>query len=130
MREDNFREIIEKIRASVSIVDVVSNYVQLKKTGKSYRGLCPFHAEKTPSFYVDPDKGLYHCFGCGASGNVFTFLMKKEGLSFSEAVRELAKIAGIKIDEEIKSSKELLVLKEAKAYYQRLLNESEEGVPV
>jgi DNA primase len=130
MREDNFREVIERIRASVSIVDVVSNYVQLKKTGKSYRGLCPFHAEKTPSFYVDPDKGLYHCFGCGASGNVFTFLMKKEGLSFSEAVRELAKTAGIKIDEEIKSSKELLVLKEAKAYYQRLLNESEEGVPV
>uniref|UniRef100_A0A7V4E442 DNA primase n=1 Tax=candidate division WOR-3 bacterium TaxID=2052148 RepID=A0A7V4E442_UNCW3 len=130
MRGDNFREVIERIRTSVSIVDIIGNYVQLKKAGKSYRGLCPFHAEKTPSFYVDPDKGLYHCFGCGASGNVFTFLMKKEGLSFSEALRELAKIAGIKIDEEVKSSKELLLLKEAKTYYQKVLNESEEGIPV
>ncbi|MEO0247206.1 MAG: DNA primase [candidate division WOR-3 bacterium] len=127
MNADNFREVIEKIRNSVSIVDVISNYVNLKKTGKSYRGLCPFHVEKTPSFYVDPDKGLFHCFGCGASGNVFTFLMKKEGLTFAEAVRELAKQAGIKIEYETKISKEFLILKETQAYYQRSLHETPEG---
>lgn len=127
MSADNYREVIEKIRNSVSIVDVIGNYVNLKKTGKSYRGLCPFHVEKTPSFYVDPDKGLFHCFGCGASGNVFTFLMKKEGLTFAEAVRELAKQAGIKLDYETKISKELLILKETQAYYKRSLHESPEG---
>lgn len=127
MSVDNYREVIEKIRNSISIVDVIGNYVELKKTGKSYRGLCPFHVEKTPSFYVDPEKGLYHCFGCGASGNVFTFLMKKEGLTFSEALRELAKLAGIRIDVETRISKELLILKEAQAYFQRSLHDSEEG---
>lgn len=130
MKEDSYREVIEKIRVSVSIVDIIGNYVQLKKTGKSYRGLCPFHVEKTPSFYVDPDKGLYHCFGCGASGNVFTFLMKKEGISFGEAVRELARVAGIKIETEIKVSKELLLLKEAQNYFQKALHETPEGKSV
>lgn len=127
MSTDNYREVIEKVRNSISIVDVIGNYVQLKKAGKSYRGLCPFHVEKTPSFYVDPEKGLYHCFGCGASGNVFTFLMKKEGLTFGEALRELAKLAGIRIDVETRISKELLMIKEAQAYFQRSLHESEEG---
>ncbi len=89
------REFIEKVRESVDIVDVISDYVELKKTGKQYRGLCPFHKEKTPSFYVDPDKGVYHCFGCGASGNVFRFLMDIEKITFSEAVMQLAKRAGI-----------------------------------
>lgn len=127
MREDNFREVVERIKNSVSIVDIIGNYVQLKRTGKAYRGLCPFHAEKTPSFYVDPDKGLYHCFGCGASGNVFTFLMKKEGYSFNEAVKELAKVAGIELAVEVKISKELLLLKEAQIFFQKALNESQEG---
>ncbi|HOK23313.1 MAG TPA: DNA primase [Candidatus Hydrothermia bacterium] len=127
MKDDSYREVIEKIRTSVPIVDIIGNYVQLKKTGKAYRGLCPFHAEKTPSFYVDPDKGLYHCFGCGASGNVFTFLMKKEGLTFAEAVRELAQIAGIKIETEARVSKEFLLMKEAQSFFQNALYATTEG---
>ncbi len=89
------REFIEKVRESIDIVDVISDYVELKKAGRQYKGLCPFHKEKTPSFYVDPDKGVYHCFGCGASGNVFRFLMDIEKITFREAVLQLARRAGI-----------------------------------
>ena len=87
-------EDIDSLREQVSIVDVISDYVQLKKAGRLYKGLCPFHDEKTPSFMVDPSKQLYHCFGCGEGGNVFTFLKKKEGLEFREAVERLASRAG------------------------------------
>ncbi|HET7657947.1 MAG TPA: DNA primase, partial [Bacillales bacterium] len=83
-------ETIEKIRNTVDIVDLVSEYVQLKKQGRSYVGLCPFHDEKTPSFSVSPDKQIYHCFGCGNGGNAFTFLMEMEGYEFLEAVKHLA----------------------------------------
>ncbi|MCH1624965.1 DNA primase [Ferdinandcohnia quinoae] len=83
-------ETIEKIRLSVDIVDVISEYVQLKKQGRNYFGLCPFHGENTPSFSVSPDKQIFHCFGCGAGGNVFSFLMDIEGYTFSEAAINLA----------------------------------------
>ena len=79
-------EDIDALREQASIVDVISDYVQLKKAGRLFKGLCPFHDEKTPSFMVDPAKQLYHCFGCGEGGNVYTFLMKKEGLDFREAI--------------------------------------------
>lgn len=88
---------IEEIRNSANIVDIVSGYVQLKKRGKNFIGLCPFHQEKTPSFTVSDDKQIYHCFGCGNGGNVFKFLMEFKNISFVEAVEEVADYLGIKI---------------------------------
>lgn len=88
---------IEEIRTSADIVDVVSEYVQLRKRGKNFIGLCPFHQEKTPSFTVSEDKQIYHCFGCGNGGNVFKFLMEFKNISFVEAVEETAERLGIKI---------------------------------
>ncbi len=91
------QEIIEEIKERTNIVDLVSEYVNLKKSGKNYKGLCPFHSEKTPSFVVNEEKGIFHCFGCGAGGNIFTFIMKIQDVSFPEAVRILSKRAGIDI---------------------------------
>lgn len=88
-------ELIEQIRKSTDIVEVISDYVQLKKQGRQYIGLCPFHGEKSPSFSVSQDKQLYHCFGCGAGGNVFSFLMEHEGYTFVDAAKELAGRANI-----------------------------------
>jgi DNA primase len=88
---------IAEIKESCSIVDVISDYVSLKKSGANYKGLCPFHVEKTPSFMVNEQKKIFHCFGCGASGNVFNFLMKNEHLTFPDAVREAARKAGISV---------------------------------
>jgi len=82
---------ISEIKQAAEIVDIVSEAVLLKKAGKNFVGLCPFHTEKTPSFTVSPDKQIFYCFGCGAGGNVFSFLMKQEGLSFPETARRLAK---------------------------------------
>jgi len=93
--EEKVREVAERI----SILEVVSDYVQLKRSGANYLGLCPFHAEKTPSFNVNPAREIFHCFGCGAGGNAFSFVMKIEGLSFPEAVKLLARKAGVEIEE-------------------------------
>jgi len=90
---------ISEIKNAADIVDIVSEAVLLKKAGKNHIGLCPFHSEKTPSFTVSPDKQIFYCFGCGTGGNVFSFLMKQEGLSFPEAVRVLGKRYGIDIPE-------------------------------
>ena len=92
-------ELIEEIRTRNDIVDVISGYVRLQKKGSSYFGLCPFHNEKSPSFSVSRQKQMYYCFGCGAGGNVFTFLMEYENFSFMEAVKFLADRAGIKLPE-------------------------------
>ena len=91
---------IEEVRRASDIVDVISQYLQIRKRGKNYLGLCPFHQEKTPSFNVSPEKQMYHCFGCGVGGNVFTFVMEHEKVSFVEAVRTLARRAGITLPEE------------------------------
>ena len=88
---------IDEIRASANIVDVISGYVHLKKRGKNYVGLCPFHQEKTPSFSVSEEKQIYKCFGCQAGGNVFSFLMEYKNISFVEAVQEVAEQLGIKL---------------------------------
>lgn len=88
-------EVIEEVRNSCDIVDVISEYVTLKKRGKNYVGLCPFHNEKTPSFTVTPEKQMFYCFGCGIGGNVYTFIMKRENISFPEAVKFLANRVGI-----------------------------------
>jgi DNA primase len=97
-------EIIEKIQQSSDIVDVVSEYVQLKKQGRNHFGLCPFHGEKSPSFSVSHDKQIYHCFGCGAGGNVFSFLMQIEGFSFVEAALALADKLHIDLPDQINTA--------------------------
>jgi len=88
-------EVIEEIRKTNDVVDVVGEYVQLKKQGRNFFGLCPFHGEKTPSFSVTQDKQIFHCFGCGKGGNVITFMMEIEGFSFFEALKTLAERSGV-----------------------------------
>ncbi len=88
-------ELIEEIRSNNDIVDIISQYVVLKRSGRSYFGLCPFHKEKSPSFSVSPDKQIFHCFGCGAGGNVFHFVSKIENINFIESVQTLADRAGV-----------------------------------
>ncbi|WP_027338674.1 DNA primase [Halonatronum saccharophilum] len=90
-------ELIEQVRLSNDIIDLISDYTKLEVGGKSYKGLCPFHEEKTPSFNVNPTEQLYYCFGCGAGGDIFNFVMDIEGLNFVEAVQNLADRAGISV---------------------------------
>jgi len=93
-------EVIEEVRSRNDIVDVIGTYVNLKKKGNTYSACCPFHHEKTPSFHVSREKQMYHCFGCGVGGNVYTFMMEHENFSFPEAVEFLAERAGIKLPEQ------------------------------
>ena len=125
---------IEEIRNSVSIVDVISEYVQLRKRGKNYIGLCPFHNEKTPSFTVTEEKQIFHCFGCHTGGNVYKFLMDYKKISFVEAVQEIAEQQGIEISyddqgfNEKQSEQEVLydINTEAARYFSNnLLNDAE-----
>jgi DNA primase len=127
-------DIVEQIKQVASLVEIASQYTSLKKRGNRFVGLCPFHSEKTPSFTVDDERQLYHCFGCGAGGDLFTFVMEKEGLSFSEAVRYLAEKYNIEIPKQKKLSpqyqslkeKLLKITKNALAFYKKnLLNTSE-----
>ncbi len=90
-------ELIDNIRERADIVEIISEYLPLKKAGKNYKALCPFHQERTPSFVVSPEKQLFHCFGCGVGGNVFSFLMKWEKITFPEAIRNLGEKAGIPV---------------------------------
>ena len=94
-------DVIEEVRSRNDIVSVISEYVKLQRKGSSYFGLCPFHNEKSPSFSVSPDKQMYYCFGCGAGGNVFTFIQEYENYSFPEAMKFLAEQAGITLPERI-----------------------------
>lgn len=124
-------ELIEEVRSRNDIVDVISGYVNLKKKGSTYFGLCPFHNEKTGSFSVSPAKQMYYCFGCGAGGNVFTFLMEYENFTFPEAMEALAERAGITLPKQEmsreakkESDKRAMLLeinKEAAKYYYMLL---------
>lgn len=93
-------DLIEEVRSRNDIVDIIGSYVNLKKKGNSYSACCPFHHEKTPSFHVSREKQMYHCFGCGVGGNVYTFLMEHESYSFPEAVEALAERAGVKLPEQ------------------------------
>ena len=106
-------DVIEEVRTRNDIVDVISQYVNLKKKGANYFGLCPFHNEKSPSFSVSGDKQMYYCFGCGAGGNVITFVMEYENYSFAEAVKLLADRAGITLPE-ITYSREARALSDLK----------------
>jgi DNA primase len=92
--------VLDEIRAGVDVVELVGRFVNLRKAGQNYKGLCPFHAEKTPSFMVNPRKGIFHCFGCGVGGDMFGFLMRQDRLSFPEAVRALARQAGVALPED------------------------------
>lgn len=124
-------ELIEEVRQKNDIVDVLSGYVKLQKKGSSYFGLCPFHNEKTGSFSVSPNKQMYYCFGCGAGGNVFTFLMQYENFTFKEAMETLADKAGIELPkqemtqaqkrEADRRSRLLEINKEAAKYFYTLL---------
>ncbi|NOZ03646.1 MAG: DNA primase [FCB group bacterium] len=124
------QETIERVRNAADILDVVSRYVVLKRRGRNYFGLCPFHHEKTPSFSVAPEKEIYHCFGCGAGGNVFNFIMEYEKLSFVEAVKNLGDRYGIPVElSRDKGAKELfsqlydLHMDAANFYHDQLLSE-------
>ena len=97
---------IEEIKSRANIVDLVSEYVTLKKAGRNFVGLCPFHKEKTPSFTVTPDKQIFYCFGCGEGGNVFAFLMKINQMAYPEAIRHLARKTGVVIPERVSSHEE------------------------
>ena len=90
-------ELIDEIRSKNDIVDIISQYVVLKRSGRNFFGLCPFHKEKSPSFSVSPDKQIFHCFGCGVGGNVFHFVEKIENLGFIESLEMLADRAGINL---------------------------------
>lgn len=129
-------ELISQIKERINIIDVVSDFLPLKKVGVNYKGLCPFHSEKTPSFTVNEEKQIFHCFGCGAGGNAITFLMKAGGMTFPDAVTELAKKAGVSIpkdDWNISSAKNdkrsaLFEVNEAAAsFYHRILKDSGKG---
>ena len=97
MSEVSYQQAVEQIKNSLDIVDVISRYVVLKKTGRNFQGLCPFHNEKTPSFVVTPDKQIFKCFGCGEGGDVFTFLMKINNQNFTEIIEEQAAVLGIEL---------------------------------
>ncbi len=111
-------EIVREVRERAAILDVVSDYVGLKKAGANYLGLCPFHSEKTPSFTVNPVKGMFHCFGCGAGGDVVSFVMRIEGLSFPEALRVLARRVGVEIQDRPLTPHEKRVADERETLYQ------------
>src|SRR5919199_1194320 len=89
--------IIEEIKARIDVADLVGQTVALKKAGRHLKGLCPFHHEKTPSFYVYPDQGTYHCFGCSKGGDIFTWLQETERVDFAEALKLLASRAGVQL---------------------------------
>lgn len=115
-------DIINEIRDRADMLQVVGDYVQLKKAGANYKACCPFHSEKTPSFNVNPAQGFFKCFGCGEGGNIFTFLMKIEGWSFPEAVHHLAKRVGVDVPETSDEESEAARRKaQARALYQDIL---------
>ena len=129
-------ELIDSIRSQADIVDVVSDYVTLRKAGKNYKGLCPFHDEKTPSFSVNQERQIYHCFGCGKGGNVFSFLMEHENVTFVEAVRHIARRLNITIPDtyrqrEAGSEAESLAQVTrfaARFFHERLLNAGRDSI--
>jgi DNA primase len=128
-------EIVDQIRQTANIIEIASEYTTLRRRGNKYVGLCPFHSEKTPSFTIDETKQLYHCFGCGAGGDIFTLVMEKESLTFPEAVRYLAEKYNIPIPDKKNYSPEKLKLQErlyqisdqAMVYFRRNLFHTQEG---
>ncbi len=131
----SYNSALEDIKSRLDIVDIVSEYVALKKSGQNFKGLCPFHTEKTPSFMVSPSKQIFHCFGCGSGGDIFTFLTRYENLSFNDATAILAKKAGVTLkkspnDAVRAGEKETLINlnKDALVFFQKSLSQSPEAV--
>jgi DNA primase len=123
-----------EVKNKLSVVDVVGETVQLRKAGTIFKGLCPFHGEKTPSFVVTPARESWHCFGCGEGGDIFSFVMRREGLTFPEALKRLAAKAGIEIDErtsrdDARKARLREVLEQAIAFYHAVLTQSKTGAP-
>ncbi|MCL2760524.1 MAG: DNA primase [Desulfuromonadales bacterium] len=128
---------VAEVKERAGIVEVISDYVALKKSGVNFLGLCPFHGEKTPSFTVNPAKGIFHCFGCSSGGNVITFIMKIEGVSFPEAVKLLAKRVGVIIEDRPltlrdkkridEKEQQLKIVELAAKYYSHILIEDKAG---
>jgi DNA primase len=121
--------VVDEIKQRINIVEVVQEYLPLKKAGTNWKGLCPFHSEKTPSFMVSEDRMSFHCFGCGEGGDVFTFLMKMEGYEFPEVLKLLADRAGVKIerrDPKIQHERNLFreIVELASRFYQKVLTDS------
>ena len=121
-----------EIKSKLSVLEVVGETVQLKRAGTAYKGLCPFHAEKTPSFIVNPDRETWRCFGCGEGGDIFTFLMRRDGLDFREALERLAEKAGVELSErtarEDRERKRLRdALESAIAWYREVLLQANPG---
>jgi DNA primase len=134
------REVVDKIYQNIDILEVVSDYVNLQKSGKDYKACCPFHNERTPSFFVTPAKGIFKCFGCGKGGDAVTFVMEIEGISYGEALRQLAQKYKIEIpenasqkpsDDELQKQNEVdalyIAMQFAKNFYQEQLLYTEEG---
>ena len=130
-------EILQQIRDRIDIIDLISTYVSLSKAGQNYKGLCPFHSEKTPSFSVNPVRQMFYCFGCSVGGDAFTFLMKQEGMDFMEALRELSQRTGIVLPERRESAAKTIsglarqryyhLYELAASWYHRNLQEAPEG---
>ncbi|MFA6076886.1 MAG: DNA primase [Candidatus Paceibacterota bacterium] len=126
---------VDQIKSRIDILSLVTSYIKLDKAGKSWKGKCPFHNEKTPSFFVSPERGSYYCFGCGASGDIFTFVEEFEGLDFKGALKLLADRAGIQLEtyskeaKETKSEKEKLyeVMEEATKFFENNLKNNKEA---
>ena len=125
---------LEEIKNKIDIIELISSYVELKPAGKNYKGLCPFHEEKTPSFMVSPEKGIFHCFGCGVGGNIFNFIMKIENMSFRDAIVYLSRKAGVELptpnrdiqNRDYQEKEKLLKLNQlVQAYYQKSLMQSD-----
>ncbi|OGD83703.1 DNA primase, partial [Candidatus Curtissbacteria bacterium RBG_13_40_7] len=123
----------DEVKSKVDIVEIISGYLPLKKAGRNFAGLCPFHSEKTPSFMISPDRQVFKCFGCGESGDVFTFLEKIEGWEFRETLEELAKRVGVKLERFAPTSssklkeKLLEISKLASTFYRHLLEKHPAG---
>lgn len=120
---------VGEIKSKLDILDVISEYVQLKQSGSNFRGLCPFHQEKTPSFFVSPDRQIWHCFGCGEGGDMFSFVQKVEGVDFPEALRILAEKAGVEIKQydshnSSQRTKLLDICELSAKFYHKILKES------
>ena len=132
-------DIINEVRQQADIVEIISEYVRLEQAGKNYKGLCPFHKEKTPSFVVNPAMQIFKCYGCGVGGNVFTFLMQYEKYTFPEAVQVVAQRVGISLSStlqqqtspEFSRKKKLLQMHlEAAQYFSHQLLHNDQAKPV
>ena len=114
---------IDDVKSRLNIIDIIGERVTLKRAGRNFKGLCPFHNEKTPSFMVSPDRGSWHCFGCGKGGDIFGFVMEIEGLNFKETIKVLADKAGVELKNfnpkvAIQKNKTLEILELATKFYE------------